>query len=369
MLKIGCKDRYRVLHINNEIGNYVIGGAGTYMNEMYMYKHADEGFVHIKSGNFFDDIDISEYPKPEDIFVVHLEEFNKIYDIDCDILVVQFYEYADYISKEYLKDKKLVYVIHSVPTPEPAPKYDPFGGNTDVRMKFEKLCELSDVLVCVSYAEKQKLVSIYPETESKICVIYNGITYEQLPEINRNYQNGRKKYGYIGRTDYRKGILECAMAFKNIEGELHLACPKNDNAYLGRVIDCVRAAGITDKIVFHGWCVGERKTNFFNSLDALIIPSLYEPFGYVALEAMKYGIPIISSNNGGLDEILKGYRYKYNPYEEGALEKIINTFITDSNQIIDEQMDILMNNFVRFSAVEMVDKYEKLWDKLDENRV
>ena len=35
MLKIGCKDSYNVLHINNEIGQYVIGGAGTYMNEMY----------------------------------------------------------------------------------------------------------------------------------------------------------------------------------------------------------------------------------------------------------------------------------------------------------------------------------------------
>lgn len=35
MVKIGCKKYYDVLHLNNEIGKYIIGGAGTYMNEMY----------------------------------------------------------------------------------------------------------------------------------------------------------------------------------------------------------------------------------------------------------------------------------------------------------------------------------------------
>ena len=78
---------------------------------------------------------------------------------------------------------------------------------------------------------------------------------------------------------------------------------------------------------FCGWCVGERKEIFLNSLDALVIPSLYEPFGYVALEAMQRGLPVICSKNGGLDEILEGYKYKFNPYVEGELEKAIDEFI------------------------------------------
>ena len=65
MLKIGCKDSYNVLHINNEIGQYVIGGAGTYMNEMYRYRDSNEGFVHITSDGA--DIDTEYYPGREEV--------------------------------------------------------------------------------------------------------------------------------------------------------------------------------------------------------------------------------------------------------------------------------------------------------------
>ena len=366
MVKIGCKKYYDVLHLNNEIGKYIIGGAGTYMNEMYQYRGEREGFVHIVSGDNAFDIDTDYYPNTEDIFVVSNDETFKISEIDFKVIVVQFYEFADLITSELLNNRKLVYVIHSVPTPEPMPIWDAFGGNDDVRNKFEKLCHLADVLVCVSEAEKKKLISIYPEVKDKIKVIYNGITYTKDISINNNYKKSRRKFGFIGRTDYRKGLLECIREFKNIDGELHIACPKNDADYLRRILEYIEAAGLNEKIVFHGWCTGERKESFYKSLDALIIPSLYEPFGYVALEAMINGIPVISSNNGGLDEILGEYIYKFNPYRENELREIIKKFITDSEEIVDEQMKVLMSNLRNFSAKKMTDAYHDLWRELIE---
>jgi len=102
MLKIGCKDSYNVLHINNEIGQYVIGGAGTYMNEMYRYRDGNEGFVHITSDGA--DIDTEYYPGREDIFVMSEEETYKLNQIDCGIIVIQFYEFADIITEDLLKN-------------------------------------------------------------------------------------------------------------------------------------------------------------------------------------------------------------------------------------------------------------------------
>ena len=95
-------------------------------------------------------------------------ETYKLNQIDSRIIVIQFYEFADIITEDLLKTRKLVYVIHSVPTPEPMPYWDAFGGNDDVRNKFEKLCRMADVLVCVSDVERKKLVSIYPEYADKI---------------------------------------------------------------------------------------------------------------------------------------------------------------------------------------------------------
>ena len=217
---------------------------------------------------------------------------------------------------------------------------------------------------------RKKLISIYPECADKIRVIYNGITYDDKSIIfNRNYRNSRKKYGFIGRTDYRKGLIECIQTFKDMDAELHIACPKNDTEYVRRILEYIDAADMRDKVIFHGWCTGERKKNFYKMTDALIIPSLYEPFGYVALEAMTEGTPVISSNNGGLDEILAGYSYKYNPYADNELKETLERFMKDDVKFIDEQMDILIGNLKMFTAKRMTDEYHRLWRELSEDSI
>lgn len=75
-------------------------------------------------------------------------------------------------------------------------------------------------------------------------------------------------------------------------------------------------------------------------------------------------LPVICSNNGGLDEILEGYKYKYSPYAEGELERAIKEFIEDSVENVEEQQRILIKNMSRFSAKNMVKEYEKIWDEL-----
>lgn len=364
MFNINFKNNYKVVHVNNELGKCVVGGAGTYMNELYKYRRPDTGFIYMDLDSQTEDYNTSDFLDQKDILIMKGEEAYKLEDINCEVLVIQFYEFASILDENVIRDKKVVYVIHSVPTPEPPPAWDPFGGNDDIREKFELLCEIADVLVCVSYAEKEKLSRMYPQYEKKIEVVHNGISFDLSYNMNKNYVNSRETFGYIGRTDYRKGIFECVKAFANIDAKLRLACPKNDDEYVEKIFTYIDGANMWDKIEFCGWCMGKRKENYLNSLDALIIPSLYEPFGYVALEAMERGLPVLCSRNGGLDEILDGYKYKFDPYVEGELERTIEQFINDSNEEIEKQQDILINNLRRFSAKKMSENYEKIWDRL-----
>ena len=62
--------------------------------------------------------------------------------------------------------------------------------------------------------------------------------------------------------------------------------------------------------------------------------------------------------------MLEGYKYKYSPYVEGELERTINEFIEDSVENVEEQQRILIKNMSRFSAINMVKEYEKIWDEL-----
>jgi hypothetical protein len=57
---------------------------------------------------------------------------------------------------------------------------------------------------------------------------------------------------------------------------------------------------------------------------------------------MQRGLPVICSRNGGLDEILEGYKYKFNPYIEGELETQIEAFMQDGNEEIEKQQKILI---------------------------
>lgn len=364
MYRINFKDKYRIVHINNELGRHIIGGAGTYMNEIYINRRDDTGFVYVNMGDEYKDYDAKDFPDDKDILIMHKNESYKLATLDYDVLVIQFYEFAYLLTDEIIKNKKVVYVVHSIPTPEPPPKRNPFGGNDDIRFKFEKVCSKADLIICVSNAEKDKLKEMYPEYKNKIKVVYNGITLDDSCVLNINYKHSRRNMGYIGRMDYRKGILECVKELKNTEANLMLACPNNDIRYLNRILEYIKAADMEDRVTFYGWCVGERKENFLNSLDALIIPSLYEPFGYVALEAMKKGLLVISSNNGGLDEILSGYKYKYSPYEEGALERVVNEFINDDESVLATQQSILLNNLKKFTVENMINDYNSIWDEL-----
>ncbi|MBQ2980505.1 MAG: glycosyltransferase family 4 protein [Lachnospiraceae bacterium] len=367
MFNLNFKKNYKVVHVNNELGNYLIGGAGTYMNEIYKYRPDDMGFIYMNLCNPFEDYEVKGFLEQKDILVMHKDECSKLNSLACEILVVQFYEFAFMLTEELVKGKKIAYVVHSVPTPEPPPAHDPFGGNDDIRDKFYKLCEMSNIVICVSNAEKEKLAKIYPQFESKVKVVHNGITYDKNIVLSDNYKNSRKIFGYIGRADYRKGILECIREFKNVDGELRIACPKNDESYVKMIIDYIEAADMQDRVKLYGWCVGKRKEQFLKSLDALIIPSLYEPFGYVALEGIQYGLPVISSKNGGLDEIFEGYKYKYNPYKKSELKDMIEQFQNDSDAEIHKQQQILLKNIERFSAEEMCRKYNKIWDELLNN--
>lgn len=201
------------------------------------------------------------------------------------------------------------------------------------------------------------------ECEDKIEVIHNGITIPKNVE-NISVNENRNKFGYIGRSDYRKGILDCVKVFKSRKCELLIACPRNDAEYLVELFEYIDAADLNKRIKFCGFCIGERKVNFFKSVDAVIIPSLYEPFGYVIVEAIQAGVPVITSNNGGLGEIVGKYKYQYYPYDELGLSKVLDKFIEDDSSVVEKEMQYLSKRLQTFSVDNMYKKYQKVWDSM-----
>jgi len=64
----------------------------------------------------------------------------------------------------------------------------------------------------------------------------------------------------------------------------------------------VQDMNLSNKVFFTGFC--EDMRSFYSSIDCLIHPAEYEPFGIVMIEAMRYGLPVISTSTAGGIEIL-----------------------------------------------------------------
>jgi glycosyltransferase involved in cell wall biosynthesis len=73
--------------------------------------------------------------------------------------------------------------------------------------------------------------------------------------------------------------------------------------------DLVRRLGVEERVRYLGWCAGERLEAFYEAIDVLAVPSIYEPFCMAALEAVARGVPIVCTAADGLVELLGDHAF------------------------------------------------------------
>jgi glycogen(starch) synthase len=112
---------------------------------------------------------------------------------------------------------------------------------------------------------------------------------------------------YAGRLEYEKGVQILLRAVQLLARRL----PSVRLRVVGRGtydVELERLAGrlgLTGRVRFDGWVEAGRLRELYAATEVVVIPSLYEPFGLVALEAMASGIPVVASDTGGLPELIE----------------------------------------------------------------
>ncbi len=117
---------------------------------------------------------------------------------------------------------------------------------------------------------------------------------------------------YVGRFDQRKGIetlvRSCALIKQNAENAENLRIvivggsdeTKSDGQERQRIEQLVNELGLAEHVTFAGRVGHDRLPLYYTAADVCVIPSHYEPFGLVAIEAMGCGTPVVASDVGGL---------------------------------------------------------------------
>lgn len=211
---------------------------------------------------------------------------------------------------------KLMHTYHSLG----AVKYQsvstiPFIANT--RLNVEKTClETADCIVATSPQEEAHMRSLVSE-KGNITVIPCGTDVEHFGRSDRQRARRRldidpetKLILYVGRFDPRKGIetLVRAVGRPEVRQQENLRLivaggfrpGHKDGDEHERIKSIVKDLGIEDITTFPGRVSQSQLPDYYAAADVCVVPSHYEPFGLVAIEAMASATPVIASDVGGL---------------------------------------------------------------------
>jgi glycosyltransferase involved in cell wall biosynthesis len=178
----------------------------------------------------------------------------------------------------------------------------------------ELIYKADQVIVCSRHMFTE-LQPFFQVPASKMDIVPNGVDLaglnrlpvEALPEIRRKYAEPDEQIIFtIGRLVYEKGIHRLVEATWRILAD----CPKIKIFIAGRGPEAENLKGqamylgVANYVKFIGFVSDEERNHILQVADCAVFPSLYEPFGIVALEAMALNCPVVVSSVGGLAEVV-----------------------------------------------------------------
>ncbi|MEM2676968.1 MAG: glycosyltransferase family 4 protein [Candidatus Bathyarchaeia archaeon] len=150
--------------------------------------------------------------------------------------------------------------------------------------------------------------------EDKLIMIPNGVDAKEYEKSTVDLNQFRRRFAlpeekivlYVGRLVYEKGIHVLVNAIPKILEKVNAKFIVIGNGYMKEQLwEYVKHMGLAHKVLFTGFVDDETLRNLQRCADVSVVPSLFEPFGIVAIEAMAAKSPVVVSDTGGLSEIVE----------------------------------------------------------------
>ncbi|EON34195.1 Glycosyltransferase [Gordonia terrae C-6] len=165
----------------------------------------------------------------------------------------------------------------------------------------------SDALITCSASMRDEVNRLFGYDAVDITVIHNGIDIRTWPFAERPRTGGPAELLFAGRLEYEKGVQDLLAALPRIRRShpgtsLTVA---GDGTQRDWLMEQARRHRVSKAVTFVGPVDHGELVTLMHRCDAIVLPSRYEPFGIVALEAAATGAPLIVSTAGGLGEAVR----------------------------------------------------------------
>ena len=229
------------------------------------------------------------------------------------------------------------------------------------------------VITCSHYM-RAHVSDIYDLEESRISVIPNGIDpldlqpVDDLAALRRRFAAPDQRLVLlVGRLVYEKGFQLALEALPGVIERL------GDVRYLvaGSGTHEAELRGQADELGLHehgtflGWIGDDVLHSLYRIADLCVVPSIYEPFGLVALEAMASGCPCIVADTGGLREVVpnEDVGLRFRSRDPDSLAQMVERVLTDDglrNRLVAEASE----HVLRFDWTEIAERTAAIYSRL-----
>ena len=303
----------------------------------------------------------------------------KLYQEKLDLM------HFTHFNSPVLYFKKSIVTIHDVtPFHFPGHKMKSLIRRIGFKLVFLSSVKKASKIIAVSGNTKNDIINYFKIKENKIKVIYEGVD-EQFRartlagvhslDCKKNDLNKIKSYRlsrklgtelqitkpfifYTGVWRNHKNLVGLIKAFAILKNKYklnyQLVLGGKEDPYYPEVRETWQKLGLEKDIIRTGFIDQECLPLFYNEAELFVIPSFYEGFGLIGLEAMACGIPVVSSNTTSLPEILGEAAIYFNPHNPEEMAEKMKLVLTDKK----------LYNRLRENGFRQIRKYS--WERMGE---
>lgn len=357
----------RILHI----GEYAKGGVATYLEEVIRYQQEvfgkDNVYLAISDYKsepfpFIPKKNINRYAYRrclKNLFLLPFRLKRIVESINPDVVHLHS-TFAGFAFRLLKKSKKwkVIYTPHGW-----AFNQDTADVKKDIFALAEKaLAAKADRITDISKFEMQTAIERKID-EDKITLIYNGISEKKVAGNQANFEVNSNKINllFIGRFDKQKGLdllLTFFSTYKTNQIELYVIGES--------VIAKETEFSYPNNVHFIGKVDNSLIDEYIQKVDALIVPSRWEGFGLVAVEAMRNKKPPIVSNKGALPEVVgnSSCGYVFDLDDLDTLKKILDNLSKETLKDIGEKsyqryLDMFTSENMNKSIIELYKEVQR----------
>jgi len=235
----------------------------------------------------------------------------------------------------------------------------------------------ADAVVVCSYYMRGHVADIFDIDERRITVIPNGVDPSELrpvgdpQELRLHYAEPQQKLVLlVGRLVYEKGFQLALDALPGVieqVGNVRFVVA-GSGPHEEALKTQAERLGLSSHGIFLGWIGDDALHSLYRIADLCVVPSIYEPFGLVALEAMASGCPCIVADTGGLREVVpQGERVglRFNGGDAAHLGVMIERLLVDG-ELRDRLVTEASEHVLRFDWDDIAQRTREIYRALAE---